>query len=925
MVHNADIDGRGSRFDGSRTKTTIEVECLGCEGMTRDTQDEGTSRDETERRSTSFEDIEHETALLDDIDDENTLLRGTEPVESELGTSRRTFLKATGAATATAAVGAGATGSAAAEGWGIDIEDTIKGMSLEQKVAQMTQVAVGTFDPESDEIPDRFGVDTLGEYFADLEIGSILSGGAQPPSFDPEEVVTGINSLQEYNLDHNDIPFLWGVDAVHGNGLLDGATVFPQRINMGATRNPELLERAASHTADSAAAMGAHWTFAPTNELMRDPRWGRFFEGISEDPLLQGEITKARGRGFESNDRLCSTEKHFAGYSISDNGNDRAHARTSMRDLRTNLLPPHRMALEAEPKTVMVNSGAVNGKPAHASSWLLRTLLRRRYGFDGVVLSDYNDLNRLIVNHDYVADFRAAVREAINAGVDVCMIGNGASSQGPVTFIETLVSLVEDDEVSEERIDESVRRVLELKGQLGLFEEPTVDESRIDDVLGGAQDVSEQLAKESMVLLKNAPSTEGPTNTQYSRRRDDAQTPNNDPPQDETTNPVLPLGGDEDVLLTGPGYDPELDIENRFLMQYGGWTLGWQGIQSGAPTEDGPRPRGQNIAEAMQDALDGELMQVRTNHRAVPFEDAERFGDDPTPNGDFGFTDQQESAVREKAADADAVVVVVGEGTHNEGFGDRDRLALPSAQQDIVAAVADEAPETPVVGVVLAGSPRGTTKTFDMLDAVLFAGQPGSDGGRAVAETLLGDYNPAGKLAFNWPRNVGKVVNHYNQYPPLDDQNPLFAFGHGLSYTAFEYSDLSVSPSSVSDPAETSTVTVSVDVENTGDRHGGHIVEVYNTQSYGSVLQPNRRLMGYERVALDGGESTTVEIEADLSSLAVVPGEVPGLQGKAIEAGEYELSINDQTTLQPSDDELTTTLMVENTATVTDEIPLPDR
>ena len=872
--------------------------------MTEHAWAEGRNREDTEDENTRFGDLEHETALLDGMDNENALLQDGKHVNTESGldTSRRTFLKASGAATATATIAASATGTAAANGWGIDIEDTMEEMSLKQKVAQMAQVAVGTFDPGSESIPDRFGVDTLGEYFSDLEIGSILSGGAQPPSFDPDEVVEGINSLQEYNLDNasHDIPFLWGVDAVHGNGLLAGATVFPQRINMGATRNPTLLEHAAAHTADSTTAMGAHWTFAPTTELQRDPRWGRFFEGISEDPLLQGEISKARVRGLESNDRLCSTNKHFAGYSIPDNGNDRAHARTSMRDLRTNLLPPHRMALEAEPKTVMVNSGAVNGKPAHASSWLLQTLLRRQYGFDGVVISDYNDFKRLIVNHDYVPDFRAAVREGINAGVDVYMIGNGEESNGPVTFIETLVSLVEDGEVPMERIDESVRRILELKGKLGLFEKPTVDESKIDDVLGEAQDVSEQLANESMVLLKN----DSPT---------------------EDGDPVLPLSDGDDILLTGPGYDPKLDVNNRFLMQYGGWTLGWQGIQGGAPTEDGPRPRGQTIADAMNDSIHGALTHVRTDFQAVPFEDAEPFTENSTPNGDFGFTDEQEADVRDAANSIDAAVVVLGEGPHNEGFGDRDRLELATAQQDIVATINEEAPDTPVVGVVLAGSPRGTAKTFDMLDAVLFAGQPGSDGGRAVVDTLFGDYNPAGKLAFNWPQSVGKVPNHYNQYPPLDDQEPLYAFGHGLSYTEFEYTNLSVSPSSVSDPDETSTVTVSVDVENTGDTPGGHIVEVFNTQSYGSVLQPNRRLMGYKRVSLDAGESTTAEVEADLSSVAVVPGDVPGLQGKAIEAGDYELSINDQTTLQSSDDELTTTLSIQNTARLTDDQPVPDQ
>ncbi len=791
-------------------------------------------------------------------------------------TSRRTFLKATGAATATAGVGTGTVSATAEEEEETDIDALLEGLTLKQKVGQMTQVDVNTFDPESDEIPDEFGVETLGKYFSELELGSIISGGASPPTFDPRETVEGINALQEYNLDNaeHDIPFLWGVDALHGNTLLAGSTSFPQRINMGATRNVDLIEDAARHTADSAAAMGAHWTFAPTTDLQRDPRWGRFYEGITEDPTYLGEVSKARVRGLESNDRLCSTVKHFGAYSIPENGNDRAHARTSMRDLRTNLLPPYRTALEAEPRTVMVNSGAINGKPAHASEWLLTQMLRERYGFDGVVVSDYDDFYRMLSNHDYTDSFRRAVKEGLNAGVDMYMIGNGGEAPGPVEFIETTVSLVEDGEVSMDCIDESVRRILELKEELGLFEAPTVDESRIDSVLGGGKAESERLAEESMVLLKN----------------EDA----------------LPLSGSEDVLLTGPGYDPDLDLENRFLMRHGGWTLGWQGIEEGAPSEGGPRPRGETVLNAMEDAFDGELTHVPTDFRAQPYNN-----ETSDANGDFDFTDGQEADVREAAGSADAVVVVLGEGPHNEGFGDRDELALDPAQQELVAAIEDEAPDTPVVGVVLAGSPRGTSETFDSLDALVFAGQPGSDGGHAVAETLLGENNPSGKLAFNWPESVGKVPNNYDAYPPLDDQEPLYAFGHGLSYTDFEYANLSVSPRSVSNPASTSTVTVSVGVENTGDEAGEHVVEVYNTQSFGSVLQPNRRLLGYERVALEAGESTTVELEADLSALEVVPGDVPGILPKVVEPGEYELTVGEETS----------TLTVETAASITDDRP----
>jgi len=805
---------------------------------------------------------------------------------SKADASRRTFMKATGAATATAAIGAGEAAAGGDDDAG-DVDELLESLSLEQKAAQMTQVAIGTFDPDSDSIPDSFGVDTLGEYFSEIGVGSILSGGAAPPSFDAQTVVEGINDLQAYNLEHADhgIPFLYGVDATHGNVLLEGATSLPQRLNMGSTRDPELVEAAERHTSDATAAMGAHWTFAPTTDLQRDPRWGRFFEGISEDPKLEGDVSRARARALEDDDRMTACVKHFGAYSIPNNGNDRAPASTSMRDLRTNLFPPYQEALESEPGTVMVNSGAVNGKPAHASHWLLTEVLRERYGYEGLILSDWDDINRLITNHDYAPDFRTATKETINAGVDMYMIGNGGNSPGPVQFIDTVVSLVEDGEIPMERIDEAVRKVLELKVDLGLFEEPTVDESRIGGVLGGAQDASEQLAKESMVLLENDDGT-------------------------------LPLSGDEDVLLTGPGVDGNGN-DTRALMQHGGWSLGWQG-----PSAGGPYPRQNLLVDELESRVD-DLTHVPTTYENSTWWAGQGDGQNQQSdeNGNFEFTDEQEADVRSAAPDADAVVVVIGEGCHNEGFGDRDELVLDEAQQELVDVVDEETDDdTPVVGVMLAGSPRGDSETFDQLDALLFAGEPGSDGGVAVAETLVGEYNPSGKLAFSWPRNpgtpVGTVPMPYNRYPPTStgatDNTPLYEFGHGLSYTDFEYSNLSVTPSSVKDPAKAETVRVSVDVENTGGMAGEHVVEVFNTQSYGSVLQPLRRLLGYERVHLDAGETKTVEIEADLSALEVVPGDVPAIQAKIVEPGDYELTVGD----------LTTTMTIKSAGSITGNGPL---
>ncbi|MFC4448911.1 glycoside hydrolase family 3 N-terminal domain-containing protein [Halorussus aquaticus] len=784
-------------------------------------------------------------------------------------------MKATGAAAGGAAMGTSAERVAARTG--VNVEKRLRELTLEQKVAQMTQVAIGSFEPEPDgsNVPDNFGVDTVGELFTELGVGSVLSGGAAPPSHDGETVVKGINALQEYNLENasHDIPFLWGVDATHGNGLLEGATALPQRMNMGAARDADLVREAERHTAESTAAMGAHWTFAPTTDLQRDPRWGRFYEGISEDPTIEGEVSRARVEALESADRLTSTVKHFAGYSVPNNGNDRAPADTSLRDLRTNLLPPYKEALDADPGTVMVNSGAVNGKPAHASSWLLMRVLREAYGFEGVIISDWDDIYRMLSNHDYAPDFRQATKEAINAGIDMYMIGDGGTAPGPVEYIDTVVSLVRDGEIKRKRIDDAVRRILALKADLGLFDRPTVDESRLSDALGGAQETSEKLAKESLVLLTNE-------------------------------NDALPLSGSENVLLTGPGVD-ENGNNTRPLMQHGGWTLGWQG-----PSAGGPFPRQSLVADELRDRF------ANVTHVPTSFDNQRWWsGEQTDANGNFEFTDEQERKVRSAAPNSDAVVVVLGEGPHNEGFGDRDDLELDAAQRELLSVVNEETgDDTPVVGVMLAGSPRGSPETHDMLDALLFAGQPGSDGGVAIADALVGEYNPSGKLAFSWPQNVGTVPVQYDRAPPTStggaDNTALYEFGHGLSYTDFEYGNVSVSPGSVSDPSKQSSVTARVDVTNTGDAAGDHVVEVYNTQSYGSVLQPRRRLMGYERVSLDPGQTERVEVELDLSTLEVVPDDVLALRPKVVEAGDYELTVGQ--------DGPTATLSVQRTGGVTD-------
>lgn len=823
----------------------------------------------------------------------------------EIDASRRSIMKAAGTATAVSGVAVGSNTVAAGEKSDrMDARGTdqlLEELTLEQKVGQMTQVAIDNlgegFGPDT-AFNDHDDVDTVGELFTELHVGSILNGGATGPTFDGEEFVAGLNRLQEFTMDQTDpaIPFIWGCDALHGNTLLEGCTSFPQRLNMGVTRDIDLVESAATHTGSEIAAMGGHWIFGPTLDVLRDMRWGRFFEGHSEDSMLLGEMGKARARGFQHTGRVTATVKHFAGYGTPNTGSDRTHARTSMRDLRTRQFGPYRRGLE-EAKTVMVNSGAVNGKPAHVSHWLLTTVLRDRFGFDGVVLTDWDDFDRLISNHEYLPDtddgWREAVRQGIEAGVDMHMCGGETA---PTDFIDTAVDLVESGELSEERIDESVLRILELKADLGLFKEPLVPEDEIGDLVGGAQDVSERLAKESMVLLQNEEGT-------------------------------LPLEGVENLLLTGPGVLE--GMKNRFLMQHGGWTLGWQGIEDGNLTEDGPRPRQNTIEGELKARLGDGLTHVPTEYDPAAFESLYENFD----NGFFDVTDEQEAAVRKAAPGSDAVVVVLGEGTHNEGFGDRDKMRFPAAQRGLVELVdAETDDDVPLVGVILAGCPRGTAETFEHLDAVVFAGQPGSDTGVAVVDTLFGDYNPSGKLPFTWESHVGHVPQIYDEYPPrhpdgAGGQMIQYEFGHGLSYTDWEYSDLSLSTDAVKNPASTPTITAQVTLHNTGDIDGEHIVEVYNTESYGSVLQPHRRLMGFDRVSVAAGDSETVSIDLDLSTLEVVPGDMPGWRSRVVEAGEYELTVGSDWGVNASGEDggETTTLTVGKTASITDSEPTPGR
>ncbi|ESP88951.1 periplasmic beta-glucosidase [Candidatus Halobonum tyrrellensis G22] len=726
------------------------------------------------------------------------------------------------AATAAFAEGASAAESDPGE-FSQRVRNLLSEMTLEEKVGQMTQMAVSSFDPEE-----------VGDLFTEHHVGSILSGGAAPPSFEASEVAAGVNRLQEWAMENTrlGVPFVYGVDAVHGNDLVYDAPIFPHNLGVGATWDPSTAREMAALTGESVRAMGAHWTFSPANDIQRDPRWGRFYEGFTESVRLAERMGRAKVEGYERatdqyDKAVGACQKHFAGYSQPLNGNDRTAAQLPARYLRQFHLPPHEAGIDAGAETVMVNSSSVNGVPAHASKWLLTDLLRGEWGYEGMVVSDWKDFKRMVTIHNYAADLKEATMLGVNAGVDMYMNPDDVGE-----FTSILVELVEEGKVSRDRIDQAVARVLRFKENVGLFDQPVAETESVSETISAGLDDARETATKSMTLLQNADDT-------------------------------LPLDPDlGSVLVAGPRIDNP-------LMQMGGWTLGWQGLT--LDSVDLSRVPATTVVEGVENAVSSstEVVTMPIEHTWDVYGGLDEYS--------FDNPGEVETA----ADEADAAVVVVGEGPYSEGPGDANHLHLHPAQQELVDTVAGT--DTPLIGVVIAGRPRGT-EVFDRFDASVMAYQPGSAGGDAIADVLFGEVNPGGHLPFRWPVTVGQVPNVHNALHPVDDP-PRFEFGHGMSYTSFEYTDLQVSTSGGS-------LTASVSVTNAGDRAGDDVVQVSATRDSAPVIYPQRTLVGFERVSLDPGETRRVEITSPLSTLAVVPGDMTDTGERVVPAGEFRLFVD---------------------------------
>ncbi|MFL6065161.1 MAG: glycoside hydrolase family 3 N-terminal domain-containing protein [Friedmanniella sp.] len=700
-------------------------------------------------------------------------------------------------------------------------DELVRAMTLEEKAGQLTQYFYFTLPRDVDAEP-ALGLDVdsqprmVEEALGRGEVGSLLF------VTDPAE----INRLQRLAIEGNrhGIPALFGFDVIHGL-----RTVLPAPIAMAASWDPATIEAGQAVAAREARAVGIHWTFAPMVDIARDPRWGRIIEGAGEDPFLGAAVAAAQVRGFQgpelgSPDRIIAGPKHFAGYGYALGGRDYDEVNLSDHELWNVVFPPFVAALEAGAGNVMTAYMDLNGIPASGNRWLFEEVLRTTFGFDGFVVSDANAIRNL-VTHGFAADLTDAGARALNVGVDLEMaITDPAYAHLP--------DAVAAGAVSEAALDTSVRRVLEAKLRLGLFDDPYVDENRAQEVLSDPahREVARRAAERSAVLLRN----EGD---------------------------LLPLDAAalRSVAVLGPLADSRRDT-------LGPWVFDFDLTETVTVLE--------GLRAKIGAAADVRFAPgVRPGQRTFPSMFDMFGGNAPVDPEDFDDEAELARAV-ELARDSDVAVVVVGEWQNMIGeAASTSTLALPGRQLELLQAVS--ATGTPVVVLVMNGRPLDLRWAAENVPAILDIWYPGSQGGAAVANVLFGDAAPGGKLPFTWPRTVGQVPLIYSHTVSHEPENqgrrywdeastPLFPFGYGLGYARFDYDELTLDREEIN---LEESVTVSVQVTNRGSRPADEVVQLYLHQRYGSASRPVRELKGFQRLSLGGGESRTVSFDLGADQL----------------------------------------------------------
>lgn len=704
------------------------------------------------------------------------------------------------------------------------VNDLMSRMSLADKAGQLTQYFyMASFGGETS-LPDDFDIESLPEEIRDfakqpIAVEQALANGAVGSMLFVTDSAQ-LNRLQKMTIDGNPhgIPAIFGFDVIHGF-----RTILPVPIAMAASWCPDTIETGQAMAAREARATGLHWTFAPMVDIARDPRWGRIIEGAGEDPYLGGRVAAAQVRGFQgpeigTEERIIAGPKHFAGYGAARGGRDYDDSDISDAELWNVYLPPFKAAIDAGAGNIMSAYMDLNGVPASGNKWLLDDVLRGEFGFEGFVVSDANGVRSLATQH-FAKDLADAGARGLVAGNDMEM------AMFDPAFAH-LTEAVEQGLISEEAIDTSVRRILGIKFRLGIFENPYADEEHAEAVLSDPahRDVARAAAEKTSVLLKNE-------------------------------NKTLPLKADElkSIAVLGSLADSKRDILGPWIFVH--------------KTEEAV-----SVLEGMRNHVGDKVTVeytpgVRQGERLYPSMFDRMDGTDNSAPEGWDDEAELQKAV-DLASNSDVAVIVIGQPQNMIGeAASVSHLDLPPGQLELLKRV--HATGTPVVALVMNGRPLDLRWADENIAAILDIWYPGTQGGTAVAKTLFGDVSPGGKLPFTWPRHVGHVPMVYSHYRTFQPENqdkrywdepstPLYPFGHGLSYASFEYSNLSVSSESI---AIGESVTVSVDVTNTGDVAADEVAQLYIHQRYGSHTRPIRELKGFERVALNPGETTTLTFE----------------------------------------------------------------
>jgi beta-glucosidase len=720
------------------------------------------------------------------------------------------------------------------------VEDLLKRMTLEEKVGQMTQLTIGMIVSGSDQ---NIQIDPakLEKAIVKYGVGSILNVSDQALTVDKWHEIIGQIQEAATKKTRLGIPVIYGIDSIHGANYIQGATLFPQEIGMAATWNPELMKRASEIAAMETRAAGIPWSFSPVLDLGRNPLWPRFWETFGEDPYLAKVMGVAFVRGLEGSDvsseqQVASSLKHYMGYSFPLTGRDRTPAWIPENYLREYFLPTFDAAVKAGARTIMINSAEINGVPGHVNRHILTDILRTELGFKGFVVSDWEDIKKLVTFWRTAANEKEATRMAIMAGIDMSMVPLDYS------FADHLIALVKEGSVPQSRIDEAVRRILRVKFELGLFEKPAPNAAlKAKFGLPESRQVSLQAAQESITLLKN-------------------------------TNNVLPLSKTAKVLVTGPTADSLVSLNN-------GWTYVWQGSEESLYPKD--RPTIRKAIEAKIGAANVTFVQGTKIIR--------RAGS--TSNNTPTDIDEEVdiAAAVEAAKNVDVVVLALGEGSYCETPGNITDLTIGEPQLKLAQAI--QATGKPVVLVLVEGRPRIINRIAEGANAILMAYNPSNEGGTAIADVLFGDVNPSGKLPYTYPRTPNGLINY--DHKPFETENtafgnmafnPQFRFGEGLSYTTFAYSDLRLGKQTISANEE---LPVSVTVTNNGQRAGKEVVLLYVSDLVASISPPGKRLRRFAKISLNPGQSRTLNFTLRADDLSFISAD----NKRVVEPGEFDVKI----------------------------------